>query len=133
MLSIDPGHRGGDKRSYSVIQVWAVSKSDHFLVDQWRKQSTYDELRSAYWALFRRYRPGYALIETTANGPALIADVRRPSITVVEIPPDGRSKAARLREHLRTFRARRIHLPEGKPWREEFIAEFMAFPGRPFR
>ena len=40
VLSIDPGHRGGDRHSYSVIQAWAASEGDYFLVDQWRKQSS---------------------------------------------------------------------------------------------
>jgi predicted phage terminase large subunit-like protein len=133
VLSVEPGHRGGAGRSYSVIQAWARSDGNYFLVDQWREQCKYGELRSAYKAFVRKYRPVAVLIEATANGPALIADARRRNyVRVIEIIPDGRSKADRLRDHIGTIRARHIHLPESKAWKEEFITEFLAFPSGAF-
>jgi predicted phage terminase large subunit-like protein len=128
-LSVDPGHRGGEGRSYSVIQAWAKSEDNYFLLGQWRQQCGYKELRKAYWAFVRNYDPVVALVETTGNGPALIDDARqRRRVKLVEIVPDGRSKTERLREHMSTLRGRRIQLPESAPWKEEFIAEFIAFP-----
>jgi predicted phage terminase large subunit-like protein len=133
VLSVEPGHRGGEGRSYSVIQAWARSDGNYLLIDQWREQCKYGELRSAYKAFVRKYRPVAALIEATANGPALIADARRRGLVrVIEIIPNGRSKADRLREHMRTLRDRHVHLAEGKSWKKEFIAEFLAFPGGDF-
>jgi predicted phage terminase large subunit-like protein len=133
VLSIDPGHRGGEGRSYSVIQAWARSEGDYLLIDQWREQCNHKKLRSAYWAFVRKYRPVVALIEATANGPALIDDVRgRGNVRVIEIVPKGRSKADRLRDHIGTIRAGHVHLAESGSWKEEFIAEFVAFPSGAF-
>jgi predicted phage terminase large subunit-like protein len=129
VLSVEPGHRGGEGRSYSVIQAWARSDGNYFLLDQWREQARYRELRDAYWRFVRRHRPVCALIEATANGPALIADVRnRPRVTVIPITPERRSKIARLRDHIQVFRAGKVRLPVKAPWIEEFIAEFLDFP-----
>jgi predicted phage terminase large subunit-like protein len=132
VLSVEPGHRGGEGRSYSVIQAWARSDGNYLLIDQWREQCKYGELRSAYKAFVRKYRPAAALIEATANGPALIADARRPHVRVIEIVPNGRSKAERVREHIGTIRAGHIRLAGGRAWRDEFIAEFVAFPSGSF-
>jgi predicted phage terminase large subunit-like protein len=133
VLSIDPGHRGGDGRSYSVIQAWACSGGNYFLIDQLRVQCKFKTLRSAYWAFVRKYRPVVALIEATANGPALIDDARRrPRVQVIDVSPDGRSKADRLRNHLGIIKTRRIHLAEGRSWKDEFINEFIAFPSSAF-
>src|SRR5262249_11199701 len=133
VLSVDPGHRGGEGRSYSVVQAWTRSDGNYLLIDQWREQCKYGELLSAYKLFVRKYRPVAVLIEATANGPALITDARRKGYArVIEIIPDRRSKVDRLRDHIGTIRARHIHLAESKAWKEEFIAEFVAFPSGDF-
>jgi predicted phage terminase large subunit-like protein len=129
VLSIEPGHRGGANHSFSVIQAWNPRGHDHVLFDQWREHCTYDELRSAYWLFVRKYRPAAALIECTANGPALIADARRREWPrIIEVTPDGRSKTERLVAQIRTIRDRHIHLPDSARWREAYVTEFIEFP-----
>ena len=129
VLSIEPGQRGGVNHSFSVIQAWNPCGKNHVLFDQWREQCTYDELRSAYWLFVRKYRPSAALIECTANGPALIADAgRREWPRIIEIIPDGRSKTERLVAQIRTIHNRHLHLPELAPWREAYVTEFIEFP-----
>jgi predicted phage terminase large subunit-like protein len=129
VLSIEPGQRGGANHSFSVIQAWNPRGSDHVLLDQWREQCSYDQLRSAYWSFVRKYRPAAAFIECTANGPALIADARRGEWPrIIEVTPDGRSKTERLVAQIRSIRDRHIHLPDSAPWREAYVAEFIEFP-----
>lgn len=131
ILSVDPGQRSGSQNSFSVIQAWAYAGNDHYLLQQWREQCTYDALRKAYWAFVRAFRPVCALIEATAMGTALISDARR-GASVVEVTPDSRSKAARLAEHVPIIRRKRIWLPEGAPWATNFIQELVSFPHAPF-
>jgi predicted phage terminase large subunit-like protein len=133
VLSIDPGHRGGEGRSYSVIQAWGKSDDRFSLFDQWREQCRFDKLRQEYWAFVRKHRPVTALIEATANGPALIADARRrPSVNVVPVSPDGTSKIERFREQAGLIRKGRICLPEGALWIGDFITELVEFPSAGF-
>jgi hypothetical protein len=47
---------------------------------------------------------------------------------VIPVDPDGRSKSARFRVHTETILAKRIHLPAGEPWRDDYVAEFVEFP-----
>jgi predicted phage terminase large subunit-like protein len=131
VLSVDPGQRGGEKNSYSVIQAWSSRGRDHFLLDQWREQCGFEALRQAYWRFVRQFDPSVALIEATAVGPALIEDaLRRRRVCVVPIQPDNRSKSERLIEHIRVIRCKHIFVPEWAAWAEDFIDELVRFPGR---
>ncbi len=129
VLSIDPSQRSGPANSFSTIQAWCWSGRDHYLVDQWRSQCNFEALRSAYWRFVRKYRPVVALIEATAMGPHLITEARHSAgVQVLEIIPDGRSKADRLAAHLATIRRHHIHLPDIAEVREPFIVECLEFP-----
>lgn len=70
-----------------------------------------------------------ALIENTANGPALYAAIRKKAKFRLQlVTPRRDSKAGRLNDHLPKIRNKRIYLPESEVWREAFIDEVMAFP-----
>lgn len=130
VLSVDPGHVGGPKTSRSVIQAWKRQGKHHYLVDQFCEQCDAEELRRAFWSFVRKYLPSMALIENTANGPALYSRIRRKvSFDVKIITPRRDSKAIRFNDHLPKIRNKRIHLPESAVWREAFIAEVVSFPG----
>lgn len=132
ILSIDPSQRGGANNSYAVIQAWSPNNGYHLLLEQWREQCNFDQLKSAYWWFVRHFRPSAVLIETTANGPALISEAKRRSTPkVFEITPDGRSKAARLLPHVPLIRRSRILLPEAT-WRAGYIKELTEFPASAF-
>jgi predicted phage terminase large subunit-like protein len=130
VLSVDPGHGGGPNASRSVIQAWKRQGKQHYLIDQFCEQCDAEDLRRAFWSFVRKYNPSVALIENTANGPALYARVRRKAnFDVKVITPRRDSKAARFNDHLPKIRNKHIHLPENVIWREAFIAEIVAFPG----
>lgn len=130
VLSIDPGYGGGPNASRSVIQAWKRQGKQYYLVDQFCEQCDAEELRRAFWSFVRKYNPSVALIENTANGPALYARVRRKAnFDVKAITPRRDSKAIRFNDHLPKIRNKHIHLPEYAIWREAFIAEVVGFPG----
>jgi predicted phage terminase large subunit-like protein len=130
VLSVDPGHVGGPNASCSVIQAWKRQGKQHYLIDQFRAQCDAEELRQSFWWFVRKYNPSMALIENTANGPALYSAVRRKAKFEIKlITPRQDSKAVRLHDHLPKIRNKHIHLPESAIWGEAFIAEIVAFPG----
>jgi phage terminase large subunit-like protein len=134
VLSVDPGGLSfRSDQSYSVIQRWIVlGAGRHLLWDQFRKQCSLDESWSALKLLARR-TPAAILIENTADGPALIERAKRkPRYNVVPVRPDGRSKAERLQQHVRTIREGRIHLRQGGSWLDDFLTELVGFPSAPF-
>jgi predicted phage terminase large subunit-like protein len=130
VLSVDPGHIGGPNASRSAIQAWKRQGKQHYLIDQFCEQCDAEDLRRAFWWFARTYKPSVALIENTANGPALYSMVRRKAHFEIElITPRRVSKAVRFNDHLPKIRNKHIHLPELAIWREAFVAEVVAFPG----
>jgi predicted phage terminase large subunit-like protein len=129
VLSVDPGYGGGLNASRSVIQAWKRQGKQHYLSDQFCEQCDAEELRRAFWLFFRKYNPSVALIENTANGPALYAAVRRKAKFELKLITPRDSKLVRFNNHLPKIRNKHIHLPEFAIWREAFIAEVVAFPG----
>jgi len=130
VLSIDAAQKGGADNSYNVIQAWSPDGENHFLFALWRQQGGYDQLRDAYKSFLRKYRPSAVLIEDTANGSALIAEAQKNSwVNVIAVAPDGRSKAARLFDHISTIRRKRVQVLEDADWRAAFVRELTEFPG----
>jgi predicted phage terminase large subunit-like protein len=130
VLSIDPGHGGGPNASRSVIQAWKCQGRHYYLIDQFCERCDAEKLRKAFWSFVRKYNPSVALIENTANGPALYAMVRsKARFEIKVITPRRDSKAVRLNDHLPKIRNKHIHLPAHAIWREAYIAEIVGFPG----
>ena len=128
VISIDTGTDQGDGRSFSVIQVWARVDNKHYLVDQYRARCDFHDLYRAARRLCRPYPRCPILVERTANGPALIAKLKRKwPKRVHDITPRG-SKASRLRPHIEAILAGRIYLPLDAPFCARFVQEFVEFP-----
>ena len=129
VLSIDPGHSAGSHASRSVIQAWKCHERNYYLIDQFCDQCDAEELRRAFWLFVRKFNPSVALIENTANGPALHAAVRKKAKFKLQlVTPRRDSKAGRLNDHLPKIRNKRVYLPESSVWREAFINEVIGFP-----
>ena len=97
VLSIDPGQAGGPGNSFSVIQAWCRDGDHDLLIDQWRQQCPYQELRSACMKLIKKYRPSAVIIEMTGQGPALHSEIRPKNWRRVEPVCPSVSKIERLK------------------------------------
>jgi predicted phage terminase large subunit-like protein len=128
VLSVDPGQKGGRTNSFSVIQAWAPKDGVHLLLDQWREQANYRELRWQFRRFVRKYRPSVVLIEATAQGPSLMSEIKpQNGMDVVAINP-SEDKIERLRKHRKVIRSGLVQLPEGALWHQEFLDEATEFP-----
>jgi predicted phage terminase large subunit-like protein len=125
VVSIDAGYTDGDDASFSVIQAWAFDDKNLYLMNQFREQCDFNELKRMT-RRFIKCHPDVVLIENTANGPALISELRRKGKTILPITPRG-SKAARLNRHIDKIRDGRVQLPENAVFNAEFRAEFERF------
>lgn len=133
VMSVDAGMTNRARSAFSVIQVWCLTGDRYCLVDQFREQTDFADLRDNVRRFRKIYRPAAILIERAANGHALISDLaRKHSKLLMPIDPDGRSKSARLRVHADTIIAKRICLPVHASWRDNFVKEFVDFPNGKF-
>lgn len=129
VLSIDPGQSGGVNASRSVLQAWKYAGGRYYLIDQFCDHCDFTQLQKEFWRFVKRYNPGVALIEKTANGPALYAAIRQKVRFQLNLIVPRDSKASRLARHYPKIRARKIYLPADGIWREPFIDEIIRFPG----
>jgi predicted phage terminase large subunit-like protein len=128
VLSIDPGHKGGVKNSFGVVQAWAPHEGKFALLDEWRGQVRYGEFRDAARHFVRQYRPTAILIEATGNGPALLSDItQQTGMEVVPVTP-CEDKVTRLRRHRSTLCSGAVVLPRVAQWKDEFLEEVILFP-----
>jgi phage terminase large subunit-like protein len=128
VLSVDTNLREGTRNSFAVIQAWACSGRNHFLVDQWREQCNYADLWLAFKQFCDKFNPAVALIERGAHGERLISDAsrKRPRLKVVGIQPDQRSKSARLSANLGTLTSGCVRLPMSGAFVADYLAEMTA-------
>ena len=129
-ISVDPGVDEGDKRSYSVVQVWATDGRNYLLVREKRKRCDYHDLAKMTKGIARDYRGATILIEKTANGPALLSEFskRWRRRRMVSIVPRELQDAVRFQRHYETLLKRRIHVPEDADFWSSFVDEVTNFP-----
>lgn len=128
VLSIDPGQKGGRAHSFSVLQAWAPHSGRYCLLDQWREQARYPELRKQVRRFIRKYRPSVVLVEETGQGPALLSEIKpQQGMKIMPITP-LEDKVSRLREHRKKLCAGSVQLPQDAPWASTFIEEVTLFP-----
>jgi predicted phage terminase large subunit-like protein len=129
VLSIDPGLSDRRTSAHSVVQAWRLTSDRYFLLDQFREQVDFADLRGHVRRFRKKYRPVAILVERAANGHALISDLMRKYPRLVRpIELSGRSKSARLLVHVNAILSKGICLPAGAPWRFDFVQEFCEFP-----
>ena len=131
ILSIDTALKAGARNSFNVIQSWGVKNDAFFLLDQWRAQSDYTELKDACWSFLKKWRPCCVVVEPTANGPALISAIRNrhTSYPIYEVKAHQRAKVLRLKKHFSLLENGKIHLRADGEFKAEFLAEAIEFPG----
>lgn len=115
-----------------VGQVWGSSgpHGDRFLLDQVRDRLDFVATKDAVRRLRDRWPSTSATwVEDKANGPAIIAELRREISGLVPVNPRG-SKEARAWATTGDLAAGNIWLPapEDAPWVRDFVEEAAAFP-----
>jgi predicted phage terminase large subunit-like protein len=132
VLSVDPGQKGGPANSFSVVQAWMSQDGQYFLLDQWREQARYVDLRTAVFSFIRKYRPSAVLVEATGQGPALTSQIRpQRGVQIESITPHD-DKVSRLLFHRKAIRSGRVLLPKNADWLDQFLDEVVLFPYAPF-
>lgn len=131
VLSVDTASRHNTDGSFHVIQVWRpTSSATYHLVEQFRERCDYHQLERAAKSMILRYRPGAVLIENSAQGPALLSQLKARFgwLNLQAIEAKG-SKAERLERHRKAIRAGKISLKRDWEGAWPFIYEFCDFPG----
>ncbi len=116
--------------SYVVGQVWGRKGADKYLLDQVRARMDFPTTLHAVRSLSAKWPQAHAkLVEDKANGPAVIATLKREITGLIAVEPQG-SKEARAAAVSPDVEAGNVYLPDPTvaPWIHDFIEELSAFP-----
>ena len=115
---------------YSACVVLLIREEVFFVLEVVRGRFPFDALKAKVMELKQqRYQVSTLLIEESPISLGLIQSLRERSINVVTYKPDT-DKRARLIAQTDLFAGGSVRLPRSAGWREEFIDELLAFPGR---
>ncbi|NUS58907.1 MAG: phage terminase large subunit, partial [Streptomycetaceae bacterium] len=130
LISWDLTFKDTDGTDYVVGQVWGRRGADAYLLDQVRARMDFPETCRRVRALAAKWPQAVLkIVEDKANGPAVIAQLRRTVPGIVPEEPQG-SKTARAAAVSPLVEARNVWLPspELAPWVDGFIDEAAGFP-----
>lgn len=119
-----------DKASsdFVVGQVWGQHGARRLLLDQVRARLDFPATKSAMRALHAKWpETGPTWVENKANGPALIAELRKEITGLLPHDPKD-SKVQRVYAVQPQIESGSVWLPRGESWVTEFIDEAAHFP-----
>lgn len=130
--SWDCAYKKSDETDYVVGQHWGKLGPHAFLLNQVRERQDFHETLKSVKALRDQFRePGKILIESTANGPAIIATLRAEIPGIVPVHPKiGKEDRAVAQSASPWVETGNVFLPHPSiaPWVETFIDECAVFP-----
>jgi len=125
--SWDPG-KSGESNAHSVCTTWAFHDKKYYLVDVFVGQLDYSELKHTAISLAHEYKPAAILIEDTVLGTAMIDELERLGLPVVQVTPKG-DKKSRMQMHIPKFANGQIQFPREKPGCADVVRQLLDFPG----
>jgi predicted phage terminase large subunit-like protein len=130
ILSLDTAVKATATSNYSVcLTVLVRNNNDYYLIDVWRKKVEFPELCNAAAALAAKFRPAAILIEDHASGSPLIAQCKRQGMTGIISRRPTVDKVTRMNGETAKLQAGSLILPKSAPWLDDFLLEYLAFPG----
>lgn len=115
------------KGSFVCGQVWCRKRGEFFLVDQVHERLDFPGTIGAIRGMVEKYPQCRAvLVEDKANGPAVIAALRREVSGIIPVEAKE-SKEARLHSVTPLLEAGNVYFPDER-WVDDLVEELVAFP-----
>jgi len=125
----DTAAKEGEQHSYSVGATWGLGRRGLYVIDVWRQQVEYTDLRAAVIGQFNLHKPDLILVEDASSGQVLVQELRRgTNLPIVPVQTKGRDKLARAQVVTPLMESGLIYLPQGAAWVEAWILEHVDFP-----
>jgi predicted phage terminase large subunit-like protein len=129
--SWDTASTTSNQSDYSACITAAIYTKRYYILDVWRGQLTYPDLKRKIVSHARRWRPNTMLIEKAGPGLPLYQEL---SIENHEACPrpigvtPGSDKIVRLEAVSAIIERGDVLLPENEPWLDIFLNELLSFP-----
>ena len=129
LIAVDAAFKASDANDYTAITVWGKRDKNYYLLDGVNAHLNFNEMLETIRNL-RAKHPGVfvVLIETAANGQALIDVLSHEMDGVVGVPPKG-SKQSRAQSTLGAYEDGRVWFPKYSELTKELTKQLITFPG----
>lgn len=118
----------GESNDYSVCTTWGLIGNSIDLLDVWRGQLLYPQLRDKAIELRRVWHPVVVVVETVGVGQSLYAELRQFDRRGIRANTPRANKVERMSVESVFLEQGAVRLPEAANWKEAFLAEVAAFP-----
>lgn len=113
---------------YSVCTIWGYAEKTFYLLDVWRKQVSFPELKTAITALDKKWNPHAILVESVGSGMSLAQTLRDELGRHVHKCGAQKSKLYRFEAASLMIGNGQVAIPNSAPWLEAYLKELLAFP-----
>ena len=127
VLSWDTALKGDPSCDFSVCTAWLELDNHHYLIDVFRKQLDFPDLKKAAIRLNNEFHPDCVLIEDRGSGTGLIQELKALGLTVVGAKPTD-DKISRFSNVTDMFEAGQVSFPTEAPWLADLLHELLGFP-----
>lgn len=115
---------------YSVCLTFLVrNNNEYYLIDSWRRKVAFPDLCDEVANQAAKHKPNAILIEDQSTGSPLIDECNRRGMIGVIGRRSSSDKATRMNGETAKLQAGSLVLPKSAPWLDEFLIEYLAFPG----
>ena len=126
--SWDTANKVTELADFSVCTTWGIQGKDLYLLDVFRKQLEYPELKRAVRVQSAEFSASEVLIEDRASGTQLIQELISEGFhAVTRYQPDG-DKVMRMHAQTGLIENGFVYLPSMAPWLAEYLHEMSVFP-----
>lgn len=115
---------------YTVITTWGVAQNNIYLLDIYRAQIAYPELKRQVVTIYEKFdrKAMTFLIEKAASGIPIVQELTETiSVPFEAVQPLG-SKEVRMKAATPLIESGRVFLPKNHPYLADFLLEFSIFP-----
>ncbi len=124
----DTAFKDGEQNDYSVCTTLGVTPSRYLVLEVWRRKVQYPELKAAMKDQAAKWKPTAIPVEDKASAQSALQELKRETRLPL-LPQDvDRDKVARANAITPLCEAGLVYLPEGAPWRSDWVDELAMFP-----
>lgn len=133
VISVDAAFGGKVTNDNVSMGVYGIKGAHIFILDEVCRKMTYPQTKAALKQLARKWPKALILIETKANGQALLDDLSAELPRLRGFNPGRMSKVARAQLASERFESGQVFLPAPAycPWITDWIEDFVGFGSRP--
>lgn len=113
---------------YSVCITWGVTKNMHYILNVWRKQVRFPELKRKMVEINAKYGSNEVWVEAKATGVPAVDELKMSTRLPFKLINPIKDKVSRAHAASPAFEAGKIALPKNAPWLYDYRQELEEFP-----